>query len=326
MTKIIGKNLEVGLAFESERGTAESSASKWIKNTAVNIIPQTEQVTDESSHNVLSDSDGRRVVRKWAEGDLEGNVQADPIGYLFHNIYGSVSSEEIDTSGVYTHEFTLDNSIQHPSLSIFAKDGGVDQKVFSGGMVNSLEINASTDSYVSYTANFMANSAESNDDTPEYDQEYDFIGKNVEVKIADSESELDDADPVETKELSITFETGVIQDWVLGKFDPADNLNAQMAITGSINKNYEDSTFEDLFNGDDSKYMQIKITGDADIGDGNNPEITIVLNRVRVTSWERSGGNDELVTEDVEFKAFYKEADDQQSKVTLTNSTESYGA
>lgn len=325
MPKIIGKNLEFGVALEDTRGTAQSTAEKWIKNTTVNILDKTEQVTDESSHNVLADADDRRVVKTWSEGDLEANVQSDMIGYFLYNLYGSVTSTEIDTSGAYTHDFTLNNTITHPSLTLFAKDGGVEQQSFAGGMVNSLEINATTDSIVTMTANMLANSGSSNSDTPDYEKEYDFIGKNVSVKIADTESGLDTATATEVKELTLTFETGIIQDYILGQLDPADNLNSGMSITGSISKNYIDSTFKDLFESDNnSKYMKIQIQGDADIGAGNNPELTVILNKVQVTSWERSGGNDELVSEDVEFKAYYNETDGQQSKAQLVNNTEEY--
>jgi len=70
--------------------------------------------------------------------------------------------------------------------------------------------------------------------------------------------------------------------------------------------------------------MQIEIEGEADIGGGNKPKLTILLNKVEITSWSRGSSADDLVTEDIEFKAFYNTTDEQASKMTLVNLTSSY--
>ena len=97
-----------------------------------------------------------------------------------------------------------------------------------------------------------------------------------------------------------------------------------MSIEGSITKNYDDNTFKDLFEADTSKYMEITIEGAADIGGANNPSIVILLNKIMINGWDRSGANDDLVTETIEFKAFYNNSDSKQSQITLVNLTTEY--
>jgi hypothetical protein len=71
--------------------------------------------------------------------------------------------------------------------------------------------------------------------------------------------------------------------------------------------------------------MSITIKGDEDLGAGNNPTITILLNKAQIMDWNRSGGSNDLVTETVSFKAFFNAEDTAQSSVKIRNLTASYG-
>ncbi len=325
MSEIIGRQLEIGVSVEQSRGVPQGAAEKWVKNMTASVIEKAENVIDESSHGSIADSDGKRVVKKWAEGDIEGNVHADAIGYFLYNIYGSVSSSFV-ASGVYNHAFSDNNSIQHPSLALFAKDGSVQQRVFGNAMINTLEISATSDEIVSFTASFIADVGSVNADTPGYDCEYDFIGRDVTIKLADTEAGLVGATATKIKELTITFDQGVVADHVLGQYNPEDIFNTKKSIEVAINKNYVDTTFEDLYSSSNAKYMLITIEGEANIGTNNKPTITLLLNKAQVTEWERSGAADEIVVEDITIKAFYNCTDGQQSEMTLKNKTPEYSS
>lgn len=322
MSEIIGRQIELGLAKESVRGTAESTASKWVKKVTADIIPKTEKVIDNSTQGVLEDSPNSRNVKKWVDGDLAGIVHADAIGLIFNQIYGTSTSTLVEGT-VYDHEFTMLQNIEHPTLSAFAKDGDVYQGVYNEGVVSSLELNASMDDFVRFTSTMIFATSASNADTPSYDTEYDFIGKDISVKLADTEGGLSGATATKIKELSISWDTGAITDYNFDSYNP--NLyNGRIAIEGSFTLNYTDDTFKDLFESDDSKYMEISIIGDGVLTGSNTPKIIITLNKIQVQDWSRGDSSDEIVTQEVSFKAFYNETDSQQSKVELTNVTTSY--
>lgn len=324
MTELIGKFIEFGVAVESSRGTAEDSAEQWLKNVTANLVEKAEHATDDNSYGVLADSQQRRVTKKWVEGDVEGIVDANAIGYILYNIFGSVASSNVSGS-IHSHDFTVDNStIEHPSLSFFGKDGDVQQLVYGNGMASSLELSGSNDDYVRFSTSLMASTAEDNSDTPSYDSQLDFVGKDITIKVADTESGLDSAEALKAKEFSITFDKGAISDHVLGNYNPDDIYASKVGIEGSITKNFLDETFKDLYRGDDSKYMKIIIEGSQDLGSGNHPKIEITLNKAQITDWNRSGGNDELVTEKITFKGFYNNEDSQQAKLTLQNLVAEY--
>lgn len=322
--EIIGRELEVGFAKESTRGTAETTADKWMRDVSVSIVERATKVNDDTTRGRLEDSEGSRKVQSHIEGSVEGVAHADAIGHLINNLYGTDTVTETVASTVYLHTFTLLQSVEHPSFTVFAKEGGVQQLVFDNCMVNTLEISASPDNYVRFNASIIGAGAANNSDTPSYDTEYDFIGKDVTVKIADTEAGLAGASALDVKDITITFDQGLIRDHVLGAYEPSDIYNAKMSIEGEMTLNFTAETFKDLYLSDDAKYMLIDITGAADIGSGENPYIKITLNKVQFMDWNRQGGNDELVTETVSFKAFFNEDDNEASKLELQNLTAAY--
>lgn len=321
--EIIGRQLEVGLSTEATRGTAETTVDKWFKNVTASIVERAEHVEDDSTRGRFEDMDGRRVTQKYIEGDIEGIAHADALGYLYSSVYGTVASSNVAGS-VYDHEFTLKQDSIHQSLTVFGKDGSVQQLRYGGCMVSTLELNAAVDDYVRFTASFVGRNATDDTETPSYDTEYDFVGRDITVKIADTEAGLSGATATKLKEITITHDQGAIRDHVFGSYDPDDVYNAKQTIEGSFVLNFTDEDFKDLYLGDDAKYMSVTIEGEADIGGGNNPAITYVFNKIQFTDWNREGGNDELVTQPISFKAFYNESDSEASKVTLRNLTSAY--
>jgi hypothetical protein len=65
--------------------------------------------------------------------------------------------------------------------------------------------------------------------------------------------------------------------------------------------------------------MDIAITGDAVLAGATSPKLRVLMNKVQIVDWNRSGGSDELVTETVSFKAFLNQTDNKQSIAELTN-------
>jgi len=322
--EIIGRNIEFGVATEATRGSAETVADKWLRKVTANIVERATHALDDTTRGRLEDGEGRRVVQKHIEGDVSGILHIDVLGWLLSNIYGVVNTSTV-TGSVKSHVFTLGQNIQHKSLTLFAKDGSVQQSTFSNAMINTLEITAAIDDYLRFSASFLASVAASNSDTPSYDTEYDFVARDVVIKIADTEAGLSGATAIKAKDFAITWDQGLVKDHVVGSYNPDDIYNAKLAIDGSFTLNFADETYKDLYLGNTAKYMSITITGEAELATGQHPTITIVLNKVQIMDWNRSGeGANDLVTEPISFKAFYNPTDGEQSTVTLKNLTASY--
>ncbi len=325
MAEIIGRDIEAGVSVEETRGTAAPSIERAVKKVTAEVLPQADYVEDDSTRGVLADSDDRRVVSKWAEGDLEGPARIGALGYYLYNLYGIVSTSEIDSSGVYEHVFTLQQDIKHPSLTVFAKDGDIAEYAYNGAMVTGFELNAAPDDLVRFSTSFAARGAEDFSGTYTYETDYDFIGRDVTIKIADTKSGLGGASPMEAQDLTISWDPNAITDeFVFGSYNPKDIYNAGMNIEVDVTKHYEDSTFEDLSRNDDAKYLRVIIEGEEDIGDGNNPLFQLTLNKAKVNDWSRSDDSDDVSTEDITFRGFYNASDSQQSEVKTQSTVSEY--
>lgn len=323
MAEIIGRQIEFGVATEAARGTAETSADKWARKVTANVVERAAHALDETTMGRLEAGMGRRVVQTYIEGDIAGILHIDTLGWLLGNLYGICNTSNVAGS-VNDHVFTLKQDIQHTSLSLFAKDGSVQQHVYSNGMVNTLGLTIAVDDYIRYTASFIAAAATANSDTPSYDTEYDFVSRDVEIKVASSEAGLSGATPLKAKGVNLNFDAGLIRDHVVGSYTPDDIYNSQLLIEGDITLNFVNETFKDYYLGNDALYMQITITGEADIGGGNRPTITILLNKVQWMDWNRNSDAGDLTTQPLPFRAFLNETDLQQSEVTLRNLTTAY--
>lgn len=323
MAEIIGREIEVGIATEATRGTAETAADRWVKKTSATIVERATHAVDESTYGKFEEGQGRRVTQKYIEGELAGIVHVDAIGYIFANLYGACVSTLV-SSGVYSHVFNMKQGNQHISLSIFAKDGSVQQRVYSNCMVNTLQMSVAIEDYIRFSATFIGSAAAANSDTPTYSNEYDFIARDVVVKMAATSGGLAGATAIKVKALELNWDAGVIRDHVVGTVNPDDNYNSQMVIEGTFTLNFDNTTYRDLYLGDTAQYMSITITGEANLAAALKGSITIVLNKVQLMDWNRDGDGSDLVTEPISFRAFYNAADQKQSQVTLQNLTTSY--
>lgn len=310
--EFIGKQIEVGLSKEAVRNTAEATCTRWLKKVKADLQMKAEKITDVSTRGRLEGGEGARIVKTWFEGSLEGIVHADAIGFLLMNIYGAVTDS--GSAGNYSHALTLAQSIAHATFTIFSHDGAVNKQKLNGGMVNKLEISASVDDYVRFKAEITAIGTASSALTPSYSAESDFIGKDITIKIADTEAGLAGATAIKVKNATIKIDTGLVRDHVFGSLS-ADNLyNTNLDFELKITLNHSDLTFNTLYLAETYKYALVTIKGTG------NPALSFTLNRAQVVEWSKSGDADKLVTEEVTFKAFYNATDSCQTKCTLVNS------
>jgi len=312
MSEYIGKQIEVGLSKESVRNTAEATCSRWLKKVKADIMVKEEKVIDDSTRGRLEGGEGARIVKTWYEGSIEGIVHADAIGFLLYNIYGA--STDSGSAGNYSHTLTLAQSIAHSTFTIFSHDSAVVKQKLNGGMVSKLEISATVDDYVRFKADVVAIGTASSALTPSYSAESDFIGKDITIKIADTEAGLAGATAIKVKNATIKIDTGLIRDHVFGSLSPDNLYNSNLDFELVITLNHGDTTFLDLYKAETYKYVLVDIKGSG------NPELKFTLHKAQVIDWAKAGDADKLVTEEVTFKAFYNATDGAQTKCVLVNS------
>lgn len=123
MPKGIGRLINIGVAAESTRGTAASSASHWLPFSDASLDEKFKNVTQDEAYGVIEDSVGQFRVKNWAEGTLKVPVTDLSLPLILKAAMGaSADSTHSGESTVYDHKATVAESAQHQSLTFFIHD------------------------------------------------------------------------------------------------------------------------------------------------------------------------------------------------------------
>ena len=323
MSKFIGAQADVGIAKEAVRGTAESSASFWIPKMSLTMDDVIEQATDENSVGVIEDMTDAKIVKKASEGEIEAKVGDKSIGLILLGTLGSVSTSGPSDSA-YTHTFSVLQSSQHPSLTVFVDDENQDYK-YALGMITSFELTAETGKFVTYKAGLRAKAGATATLSPSYTAENSFLAQHAIFKTASTQAGLGAASAINIKSVNFKIEKNVEDDVALGSVAPVDILNKQFAIDGSLELVFNDANIKTDMLADTAKAMRIELANtDVTIGASTNPKLTVDFHSVKFSEFTRNYGNGDIVTASVSFKAFYKLADAKMITVALVNAQSSY--
>ena len=320
----IGRQIDVGIGKEGIRGQAVAP-DFWTPKIDATVEDKVELATDETSVGIIEDSIGAEVAKRWAEGEIVGNVRDKSFGLILLSALGKVASiaRTPITPVAYDHTFEVEQSATHQSLTIGAKSP-VQQLRFALAVINSLEIRFELAKFVEFTANFLSRVGAVASDTVSYLTENQFLAHQIEIRTAPNLSELGGATPIKVKNVTIEIAKNAEASDVLGNIEPDNYFNKQMEITGSFDLLYEDITYKQLFLDGQSIAMRIDVTNPTEIQTGVNPRMRIDLAKVKFPEWTREGGLNDVVSQTVSFKAYYSLADAQSIKVILTNNQSSY--
>jgi hypothetical protein len=181
--KGIGRLIQVGVAKESTRGTAISSAASWNPWSDLTLDEKKEFVTDDQSYGIIEDNTNLTQTKKWAQGSLAGNVADQTIGLILYSLFGT---HAVSGSGPYTHTFSIAETAQHQSLTFFKHDPltAVDYS-YANGVVEKLELSIALKKFVMFTASLVSQSGVSQSSfTPSTTTENRFVPQYLAAKFA----------------------------------------------------------------------------------------------------------------------------------------------
>jgi hypothetical protein len=394
-SKGIGRLVQVGVAKESTRGTAQSSASYWNPWTDLTLDEKKEFATDSQAYGIVEDNINLTQTKKWAQGSLAGNVADQTIGLILYSLFGGYAvATHSGESVVYDHTFTIGESAQHQSLTFFLHDPLAAQDYsYANGVVEKLELNVVLKQFVNFTATLKALSgAAQSSFTPSTTTENRLVPQYLAAKFA-----LDYAGLLGTKtatgtcsttihvtslsintsalrvgmtvtgtnipagatiakivsgtafDLSVastgsatsyTFGPAVIalksakvtinanvedQD-VLGNLNPADFLNKEFSVEGTLEAIWQNETdFKTQFMGPTPLAIRLDIKNtDVTLGSSTNPEIYIDMPKCTVLELGRPFKVKDLVYQTIKFKGSYSVSDTLLAKAILTNGVSTY--
>lgn len=326
MTKFIGRLADIGIAREGTRGTAEGSADFWVPKLSLTIDDAVEQVVDESSIGVIEDSPNASVVGKYAEGEIEGNINDKSIGLFMLAALGAVNTTGPADTSVYTHTFTVSQSAQHPSLTLFLDDGNQDY-TYALAMLNQLDLDITVGQFSKFMAAFRSKVGATATLSPSYTAETLFLPQHGSVKIASAVAGLGAASAINMRSVKLTISKNIEDDRTLGSIDQVDILNKQFAVEGTLELVFDSNTFKTEMLADTAQAMRIRLTNtNVTIGGSSNPQLNIDLAKVKFSEFKRGYSNNDITMATVNFKAFYDASATSMITVELKNTQASYAA
>ena len=300
MTKFVGRRGIFGLAKESSRGVGVSP-TEWIPRVTASFEDKTDTAREAEALGRIEDSDSNHVLRRYAEGDVEFELNDRQIGMFLTSLIGA--SPTTTGGPTYAHTYTLANTNQHQSLSVYYEDPDIN-KLYKLAVVSSLEFVAEPDGIVRCTANLMSKG--SNDWTNQT-QAFTSIGnkflqQHVQLKLASTIGGLSAATALSLKSLNLTISANAENDNVLGTAEPEDILNHQFSVEGSLTLNKEDDTYRGyMLNG---TYRAADLTFNR----ASNSSLQFQFPRLDFTEWEQDRTLDDITSQTINFKGNYDAA------------------
>lgn len=324
---MIGRTIQVGIGKETTRGTSVVP-SYWLPTLAPSTIEDKKQYEDDmQSFGNISDSDGSVIIKEWAEGEINGKVRDRSFGLLLLSAFGSVSSaQKGGDATVYDHTFTIANSNQHQALT-FARKDAYEQFRFALGMVASLKISAEIGKFVTYALSLKAKKGASASDSPSYlSTENEFTAKHCTFKTASNLAGLGAASSIPIRKVDISISKALEEIISMGSTEPTDFQNTELSVEINIEAEYSAiADFKTPFLAGTKKAMQINIVDTTTtIGSSSNPGLVFDFPKVSIQSWERSGGQKDIIRQSIRGKAHYSLSDAMMIRAILTNLVTSY--
>lgn len=318
MTKFVARRGQLGIAIEATRGTAVSPTF-WVPWATMSFRDTIEEAREDQGLGVIADSDSKYVTMKMGEGDVEAQIYDKALGVILTGLLGAVPSS--GAGPPYTHTYTLSNTNQAKSLSLYWKDPDRSE-IYALGMVNTFTVSVEPNGIVNYTVGFMSKTAKDwTSQTANFTSlGSKFLHQHLQFKLASTIGGLSGASAISLKNLELTFNKNTVFDGVMGTVEPEDILNQQLSVEGSLQLNLEDDTYRNYMLDGTYRAMEVKLSKDA------NSILTMQFPRVDFSEWEPDFTLNEIAKQTINFKANYDQANalDIISTCTLVNTQASY--
>ena len=320
MGKYIWRKVNIWFGKEATRGTAVAPDLRCPK-ASLDFEDQSEKVIDESSIGVIEDSFDGHVVKQRAEWNFECNVYANAIWYILLNLFGSVATT--GSTGEYTHEFSVDETNQHQSLTIGLADDTQDRQ-FPLAMIDSAEITAETWNFVTISSDFRSKKWADASLTPSYSNDFALLWKHVQVYLADDLSGLDSASSIQATQVTLTINKNLEDVDVLGSVQPLDFCNTFFNIEWSMELLRDDATYKNIYMDGVKKAMRIEIVDNDTTLSTGHPTLTFDLANVIMTEYAKNQDNNALIRQTLTFRGLYSMNDNSMITAKLINSQSAY--
>lgn len=318
MTKFVGRRGTLGIQFEVTRGTPVTP-TVWVPNAKLSFHDTIESASEDQGFGNIADQDSFYVTLVKAEGDVDAQLYDQSIPYILGSLLGAVP---VTTgSNPYTHTFTMSQTNQAKSLSLYWQDPDRNY-MFPFVVVDSLKVSVKPLGLVEYTIGFKSKTARNWATlTPTFTTlGSKFLHQHLVFKLAANVASLTAASNISLKELNLTISRNVIHDVVMGTSEPEDVLSQTISVEGDVTLNLQDDTYRNFMLANTYRAMEINLLN------GASSSLDLRFPRVSFMEWEPDYTLNEIAKQKINFKANYDSANalDIVSTAIVINTKVSY--
>lgn len=323
MTVHTGRKVNVGIGIESTRGTKVAPA-RYYSHTDFQPQDRVEYKEHEGNVGTLAKTFKKEIARKYSEIPLKGVAGIESLGFFLYAMFGTVSSAETSGGGAYQHDFTMNESNLQKTLTISEKNG-VESLAYAMCAIEKLSFDLQQDSYVTLDSNFKGKHSENATFTPAYSDEFDFMGRNIEIFFADNEAGLDGATAICVESGTIELMKQIEQVFCLWEVEPKDVVTILMDLQSNLTIRHKDNTFSEYYKNGTKKAMRIRMSdANTTIGTEDNPTLDIDVPQVSFDDVIKEGGKDDIRRQNITISGLFDLSASALVKAKLLNTTATY--
>ena len=320
----IGRLVQVGVAKESTRGTTPSTATYWPAYNGQLVLDEKRKfVKDQSTYGIIEEAVGEQIVQTYSEATIKGDVTDTSFCLFLLSVMGAQAAAlHGSETVVYDNTFTVAESAQHQSLSLYLHDASVQDYSYANAVVSKLEINYELEKFLAYSATIMGQKGATHTAySPSETQENKFAAPYGTLKVASAVSGLSGATAIPIKSMKITLDASVEAFLASGSAAPVDFFNKEFKISGTIEAIYRnEADFKTAFLAGTPQATLLSLTNTAvTLGSAANPAINITLDQVFFEELTRKIDQKDLCYATMKFNATYSIANSEMGKVLVTN-------
>lgn len=298
MTKFLSRRGALGIAVEATRGTPVVP-SYWLPWATISFNDTVTNVAENEGLGNIADQDSFFVTYQQGEGNVDAQLYDSALGYILSSLLGAKPS----TAGSYTHTFTMSQTNQPVTLSLFWKDPDRSY-IFPMAVVESLKVSIAPGGLVNYTIGFKSKAARDwTAQTPSFTALGNkFLHQNLQYRLATTIAGLAGASETVLKSFDMTIDRNSIFDTTLGTVEPNDILSQEMNITGNLGLNLLDDTFRNYMKAGTYMAMEFYLYSSA------TSNLKMQFPRVSFSAWDPTYTLKDIAQQKVQFKANYDAA------------------
>lgn len=243
-----GRDVQVGLALESVRGTAESDPDYTYPHMEYSIKDAEAGIGyREDAHGTIIKNSGKDTLLVEGDGSLKGYIYVKGIVYWLALAFGQMptSADVVGDTPAKKHTFALLDNNEHASATLFVDEPNLGDVKFAGAMPDEFTINWAAGEYPTIEIPIKSKSSVSSTHTLTVIDESMFLPDMSSLKIATNLAGLAAATPAaDIKSFSLTFKKNLAPQQTMSSGKTYQEIfNGDYEVTGSITKLYRDTTY-----------------------------------------------------------------------------------